>query len=111
MSLKDPIVEGAWYEREDGCVGCAVVSGDWHDVFGDVYYDDGAPHDSLAPRLTRRVYIVHTDPAEVVAELRGLQLSAHRDSHSEFGGRTDEAKEEAFCEAADLVAEKLGVES
>jgi len=122
IMLTTPIVEGAYYEREDGqVVGPSRWLSSMHLELwvGDNYYRhaDGElmgvddPDEARRLHLTRRVYLVPTDPAEVVGALREMQLNAHVDSHSEFGGRTDEAKEEAFCEAADLVAEKLGVES
>lgn len=54
-------------------------------------------------RLTRRVYIIHTDPAEVVAELR--RPTCHH--ANPYGCGWDEGR----YAAADLVAEKLGVKS
>jgi hypothetical protein len=58
--------------------------------------------------LTRRVYITHTDPAEVVAELRQLETGIRfRAGASEDGGEYGGALANGVREAADLVAEKL----
>ncbi|MBK9496845.1 MAG: hypothetical protein IPO08_20530 [Xanthomonadales bacterium] len=88
-AFKGPIVEGAYYLREDGSVGVAKAYGDVFRVCNDTYLRDGRRKYRSEQALTRRVYITHTDPAEVVRYLLdevGLPYSA-----------------------ADLVAEKLGV--
>lgn len=100
MSLKEPIVEGAYYLTESGC-----VLGPMRRNRGTLRYYQGNTEG-----LTRRVWITHTDPAEVVTELRERVEIANR-----LNVRTKEdyhrGEESAFEEAADLVAEKLGVES
>lgn len=112
MSLKEPIVEGAWYEREDGSVGrCGAPNSGFVHVLNDPYRrDSGERVYDNTPRLTRRVYITPTDPAEVVAELRARSDRA-RGMRAKlltnlYGDRVD-----ALEEAADLVAKKLGVKS
>ncbi len=115
MSLKEPIVEGAYYQREDGQV---IGPSRWLSIrclelwVGDNYYrqsdgelmgvSDSGERNRLG--LTRRVWITHTDPAEVVAELRGL-TSEYRESHSMHS----QSMADGFDTAADLVAEKLGL--
>lgn len=106
--LTEPIVEGAYYEREDG-----VVVGP-NPIFqgGGVWFDgDTFPYElygihTMNPRknLTRRVYIVPTDPADVVAELRDRKMDFDRAYDD-----GDVAQRRAFDHALDLVAEKLGV--
>jgi hypothetical protein len=111
--LTTPIVEGAYYEREDGQVhravwlpgACVFTIG--QEAFAS-YYEDGSGYFHDTPRLTRRVYLVPTDPAEVVARLRQLAVT----SYDQAGGGTQTADllREGIDYAADLVAEKLGVE-
>lgn len=66
-----PIVEGAYYER-DGypkICGPALGCGEYF-VMGSLLWNaDGSSPGGLSS-LTRRVWITHTDPADVVAELR-----------------------------------------
>lgn len=88
--LTEPIVEGAWYLREDG-VFRARAFGHYFSAGGSMYYPDGQDFHGCKP-LIRRVYITPTDPAEVVAELRRMLYEGYADS-----------------EAADLVEAKLGV--
>lgn len=119
MSLTNQIVEGAYYEREDGCViGPSARDATDQDVFwigrtNRYRQSRGGEHDSGMPgvALTRRVYIVPTDPAAVVAELRGCQsrseiIAEDLDSDPFRLGRAS-----AWKNAADLVAERLGVKS
>lgn len=126
MSLKEPIVEGAYYEREDGVIATAkrgpLVS--TCTVAGHVVYrDKGTSFAIGGPSLTRRVYLVPTDPTEVVAELWGRRaraaLIAEDNNNDPFRlGRESAWRDAAeYVEralgreiAADLVAEKLGVE-
>ena len=106
MSLKEPIVEGAYYEREDGSVvGPArrQASLRW-DVGGWTYEQNGAVSGygiDVGVSLTRRVHLIPTDPAEVVAELRRM---AHICSAS-----AESTGSRAFDTAADLVTQKLEV--
>lgn len=121
MTLKEPIVEGACYLREDGQVlGPAAREPLLRDVFPlwrvglHLFTDNGTSADTIqacGPRLTRRVYLVPTDPAEVVTELR-----ARSESESKLGRYAYDTKEayhdgreRAYESAADLVAEKLGL--
>ncbi|MBK9949893.1 MAG: hypothetical protein IPP12_22425 [Nitrospira sp.] len=118
MSLKEPIVEGAYYEREDGrIIGPAAREDDpspdyrwvWH-IPGGMYgsHDDAGINYGLDndERLTRRVYITHTDPAEVVAELRRLEDEANAFICDDDDYREDNAGE-AYGRAADLVESML----
>lgn len=108
--LTEPIVDGAYYEREDGSiVGPAVpdVRFPGYYYLSSHYYWGTGVHttifgltpvpDEPESCLTRRVYIVPTDPVEVVAEL-------HRRSDVTSSNRTA-----GYRAAAELVAEKLGV--
>lgn len=122
MSLKEPIVEGAYYEREDGqVVGPArPITEDyghgnyWSWSIGGFAYDTaGRSHQQWSKlSLTRRVYLVPTDPAEVVAELREQSSEANRLSALGYGDAPSyhAGRNEAFDSSADLVAKKLGVE-
>jgi len=95
--LTEPIVEGAYYEREDGRIWGPVP-----ECLAGTY----------KARLTRRVYLVPTDPAEVVAELRERKEAADMASDPDGSAMNYErydGRAEAFDQAADLVAEKLGV--
>lgn len=104
--LTNPIVEGAYYEREDGqAVGPAAIDKEGNFRLGEWRYNISGALVSYAlnpelVRLTRRVYIVPTDPAEVVAELRER-------ASINCGTQCEESELEW---AADLVAKKLGVE-
>ena len=101
MSLKEPIVEGAWYLTEVGDVHRVrpASAGYQYSPDGRVFYSG----DEWCHRLTRRVYLVPTDPAEVVAELRVqarvLDWFTSEEIHEANG----------WSAASDLVAEKLGV--
>jgi hypothetical protein len=111
MSLTEPIVKGAYYEREDGSIGRATILYGFAHVCGDAYKLDGA-RVFARPRLIRRVYIVPTDPAELVAELRrraDAVLADNTEETDELIEETWTAEEDAIRSAADLVAEKLGV--
>ena len=113
MTLKEPIVEGAYYEREDGQVfGPAAPVADWPGYWllcGVEFWCDGRESASDDfPRLTRRVYLVPTDPAEVVAELR-VKAAVADARHNESGDSRALGEYVGLFEAADLVAEKLGV--
>ena len=101
--FKGPIVEGAWYERDNGSVGrCGAFNAGFGHVLDDPYRRySGERVYKKTPRLTRRVYVTPADPAEVVAE---LQRMAHICSAS-----AESSGSRAFDTAADLVAEKLGV--
>lgn len=108
--MKDPIVEGAYYEREDGSVVGPARSyhGRLWQLSGDCYTSVGettALPRSAGVNLTRRVWTVYTDPAEVVAELRRQQV-LHQEVILDL---VAEGAAGAFGDAADLVAEKLGV--
>lgn len=76
MSLKEPIVEGAYYLREDeqvfGPAARELCNGLYLWRVGPCLFTGkgGSVGASRGMRLTRRVWITHTDPAEVVAELR-----------------------------------------
>lgn len=85
MSLKEPIVEGAYYEREDGRV-CG--------------YD-----------LRCRVYIVPTDPAEVVAELRRRSAECEPPGEEVYGEEDNfqSGRSIGFDDSADLVESMLGL--
>lgn len=115
MTLTEPIVEGAYYEREDGVVARAqiqLVFGVFTFNVGGVHFKkDGARFDALSVRLTRRVYIVPVDPIEVVAELRERSSEANRLSAIGYGDAPSyhAGRNEAFDSAADLVAEKMGI--
>jgi len=93
--LTEPIVEGAYYLHKNG-----GIIGPMARNRATVHYFRGDTSD-----LVRRVYLVPTDPAEVVAELRELadQISKARHPHDDLG----RGQEGAFDAAADLVAEKL----
>jgi hypothetical protein len=111
IMLTTPIVEGAYYELSNGeivkdfkhvvCPKCSHVL-----TFRLERKRLSCEHPCCGHRwrcelsITRRVYIVPTDPAEVVAELR---------ERSESEWHSDETATRAYSEAADLVAEKLGV--
>jgi hypothetical protein len=115
--LTEPIVKGAYYEREDGCViGPAKLDATDQDVFwigrtNRYRRSRGGQHVTGVPELalTRRVYIVPTDPAEVVAELRGCQARATIIAKDNDNDPFRLGRETAWGNAADLVAEKLGV--
>lgn len=92
--LTEPIVEGAYYEVADGVI---IGPLDQASVVGWC-------QDCARQRIVRRVYLVPSDPAEVVAELRQLELAA---GHTEPPGGFTDGRESAFGEGADLVAEKL----
>lgn len=118
MTLKEPIVEGAYYEREDGQVfgpAAPVIGRPGYWILSGVeFWQDGRESDSDDhPKLTRRVYIVSTDPAEVVAELRELQKTATHMSKTLFENLVAQREHAgaaiAFENAAKLVAKKLGV--
>jgi len=75
VSLTEPIVEGAYYERADGCVmGPARPWGDIWELAGNYYRSEGNIYGPgpIGMHLIRRVWIVPTDPAEVVAEKLGV---------------------------------------
>ena len=74
----------------------------------DLSEEDGAETVHLL-RLTRRVWITPTDPAEVVAELR--KRAAGIRPMGGIDGEYERGKDCAYEDAAELVAEKLGVES
>jgi hypothetical protein len=97
--FKGTIVEGAYYERNDGqVVGPSKAGvGDVFTIGEDDYYADGESYFSEGIWLTRRVYITHADPAEVVAELTKL---ARKGTNIGF-------ESAAYDRAADLVTEKL----
>lgn len=80
MSLKEPIVEGAWYLTDDatrGVFGPMILGSEGLFWSRGVWFRaDGT---GASPSLTRRVYLVPTDPAEVVAELRRMRHSAMTD--------------------------------
>lgn len=108
--LTEPIVEGAYYECEDGqVVGPArpLSDGRREHWVGDNAYTNLTGKQVAGPRqrpginLTRRVYLVPTDPAEVVAELL--------DSEQSGVGVSDffDGVASGYRAAADLVAEKL----
>jgi hypothetical protein len=112
-SCSEPIVKGAYYEREDGqLVGPAqqCEPGTWW-IGSHLYRDaDNGEHCAHpSKRLTRRVYLVPTDPAEVVAELRGCQARATIIAKDNDNDPFRLGRETAWGNAADLVAEKLGV--
>lgn len=97
MSLPAPIVEGAYYLREDGQVAGPAEhesNGFWR--VGPCLFRSSGLSVSIGVHLTRRVWITHTDPAEVVAEIQRRAERAH-----------DHRENYALNEAADLVAEKL----
>ena len=104
MSALPPLVEGAYYEREDGSIGRATILYGFAHVCGDAYKLDGA-RVFARPRLIRRVWPVHTDPAEVVNELH----EAARVTRDQLGGNNETADIVSEClqQAADIVAEKL----
>ena len=111
MSLKEPIVEGAWYETNYDIIVRAESQ-----TRGYRYHADGSEFyagEATGTILTRRVYIVPTDPAEVVAALRKLSqvellVTELRDVTGDDPKYT-EGTRDAYSEAADLVAENLGV--
>jgi hypothetical protein len=109
VSLKEPIVEGAWYEREDGSVGrCGAPNSGFVHVLNDPYRrDSGERVYDNTPRLTRRVYITPTDPAEVVADIR----RSADETEAHFGADDAQATVMLMRGIADLVAENLGVKS
>ena len=84
-----------YYERDDGAI---------------VDYSEEIDVAMPFGRLTRRVYITPTDPAEVVAELRARAERARKVREKLLTNNYGDSVE-AFDSAADLVAEKLGVES
>jgi hypothetical protein len=99
--FKGPIVEGDWYETKNhlelpGLIHRVTFS------HGIEYQPDGSVTffgQRWPYRLTRRVYITHTDPADVVAELRQCELGS---SNPYMAGMAV-----GYHNAADLVAEKL----
>ncbi len=107
MSLREPIIEGAYYLREDGVIAPAIKGPlvSTCTVAGHVVYRDRGVSFSIGgPSLTRRVWITHTDPAEVVAELRRMESNAsNRHAYDDLS----RGQEMAYESAADLVAEKL----
>lgn len=113
--LTTPIVEGAYYEREDGAIvgpfkrSTYTFYGEWFD--GRRLYRSDGTHYERRPgdHLTRRVWPVYSDPAEVVAELREMQSNANKNLCGPGGSQVDAGEEYGFRQAADLVAEKLGV--
>ncbi|MBK9496860.1 MAG: hypothetical protein IPO08_20605 [Xanthomonadales bacterium] len=113
--FKGPIVEGAYYERGDGNIALSKAS----TVPGMLWLacvlyhtDCGIVVDPLESgehtRLTRRVYITHADPAEVMAELRRLEDEANAFICEDDDYREDNAGE-AYGRAADLVESMLGL--
>jgi hypothetical protein len=108
--FKGPIVKGAYYEREGrtDVAGPAAFDGEFWWMAGVVHSADGRALDGVSPRLTRRVYITHTDPAEVVAELRRLEDEANAFICDDDDYREDNAGE-AYGRAADLVESMLGL--
>jgi hypothetical protein len=105
--LIEPIVEGAYYLCENGDVHRAGGYARGWDYLHDgqaTWWGTVQAH----IKLVRRVYIVPTDPAEVVAELREREQEANRlaaaaREHTDYY----QGQEEAYESAADLVAEKL----
>lgn len=99
--FKGPIVEGAYYstlcERIVGPMIPPACGAWWTDPADEfivsVEGEGFRGEDRIA--LTRRVYLVPTDPAEVVAELR------------KYASRAVGDQEVAMNAAADLVAERL----
>lgn len=101
-TLKEPIVKGAYYERGGEVYGPAVKENNGYWRLGPyLHHSNGRAGGSHGAPLTRRVYIVPTDPAEVVAKLRQCDLGS--DNHYMAGMAV------GYHNAADLVAEKLGV--
>jgi hypothetical protein len=114
IMLTTPIVEGAYYEREDGSVvgPARVYHGSLWQLSGYCYTSSGettALPRSAGVNLTRRVYLVPADPAEVVAELREMQRNANKNLCGPGGSQVDAGEEDGLRQAADIVAEKLGV--
>lgn len=89
--LTEPIVEGAYYEIDGGTVFGPIVQA------SELGGSNGACWHN-ASSFTRRVYIVPTDPAEVVAELKELRHEVDTSQEDRMLSRV-----------IDLVAEKLGV--
>jgi hypothetical protein len=116
--LTEPIVEGAYYEQHGTkrILGPAVPAYNAlapHFVLnGRGFRPNGEPLTWGEPgRLTRRVYITPTDPAEVVAELRRRQDAEYQLGQTLSPGNSDYhgGIARGHMEAADLVAEKLEV--
>jgi hypothetical protein len=113
--FKGPIVEGAWYLTKAKTV---VGPAQWEDarrkgwwvIAGASYNSKGQASDLYpeAPDIECRVYITHTDPAEVVAELTARSEAAYA-KQTAYDGGYHQAVSNAYESAADLVAEKLGV--
>ena len=108
--LTEPIVEGAYYERGGEVHGPAVKEnhGFWR-LGPYLHHSNGRASGSHGKPLTRRVYLVPVDPAEVVAELRAKAAVADA-RHNDSGDSRALGEYVGLFEAADLVAEKLGVE-
>lgn len=111
-TLTGPLVEGTYYEREDGSIHKAKRGRLRPDLFhvGDsLFHADGSAAGHVSAVIIRQVHIVPTDPVEVVAELRRREKVAfsNREPYENYA----EGEESAFAEAAALVAEKLGVKS
>ena len=107
--LTEPIVEGAYYEREDGVFKAARVIGhpDRSVLGGELYWSSGANWLFGTPRLTRRVWLVPTDPADVVAELR--RISDRIDGCRHVDDMLSLGQIQGLDQAVDVVVEKLGV--
>ncbi len=99
------IVEGQWYVlEENGLAGMARLDprrkdGSWL-ICGFRYNQNGSPCLG-SPRLIRRCWIAPADPAELVADLREMATASH--------GEMPDGIPEAYNEAAQLVADRLGV--
>jgi hypothetical protein len=109
--FKGPIVIGAYYEMDDGRYLRAFPYGSNFEINGVKYLEDGRKIDIASywePDIVRRVYITHTDPAEVVAELTARSEAAYA-KQTAYDGGYHQAVSNAYESAADLVAEKLGV--
>jgi hypothetical protein len=120
LMLTTPIVEGAYYELSNGeivkdfkhvvCPKCSHVL-----TFRLERKRLSCEHPCCGHRwrcelsITRRVYIVPTDPAEVVEELREQANMARALESDEQLGEAARAQAIVCDEFADLVAEKLGV--
>ncbi len=99
--LTTPIVEGAWYKLvHNFSAGEALKLPDGSfAICGYRYHSDAKPFLG-SPSEILRVYLVPTDPAEVVAELRGRAVW--------YETAFEDALAEVLDQAADLVSEKLG---
>lgn len=100
MSLTEPVEVGAYYLRENGSVIGPLTRNR-----ATLHYFQGD-----TKGLVRQVWITHTDPAEVVAELQERSSEAQRLSAFGYGDAPSyhSGRNEAFDSAADLVAKKLG---